>query len=108
MQTQHRLIYLTLKMLDDASETVAVSSDQHPLSLFDLWDNLFVPVRQSPGDGVLKTLTGGKLVLRQVGITSVLEQKTDTVNVVTWVHTSKKERDDVPLSSWAVTLLMVW
>lgn len=54
--TRHRLIcfrYLTLEMLDDASETVAMGSNQHPLSLFDLRDNLLIPVRQSPGDSVL-------------------------------------------------------
>lgn len=66
---------LTLEMLDDAPETVAMGSNQHPLPVFDLWDDLFVPERQRPGDGVLETLAAGKLILRQVGITPVLQQK---------------------------------
>lgn len=74
---------LTLKMLDDAPETVAMGSNQHPLSLFDLWNDLFVPEGQSPGNGVLETLTAGKLVLCQVGITPVLQQKRElTLSIV--------------------------
>ena len=73
---------LTLKVLDDASETVAMGSNQHPLSFFDLRNDLFVPERQSPGDGVLETLTAGKLVLCQVGVTAVLQQKKNVVNCV--------------------------
>lgn len=66
---------LTFEMLDNAPETVTMSSNQHPFSIFDLGDNLFIPEGQSPGDGVLETLTAGELVLRQVGITPVLQQK---------------------------------
>ncbi len=66
---------LTLEVLDNAPETVAMGSDQHPLSLFDLRNDLFVPEGQCSGDGVLETLTAGKLVLRQVGITPVLQRK---------------------------------
>lgn len=76
--------FLTLEMLDDASETVAMSSNQHPLSVFDLWNNLFIPERQCPGDGVLQTLTGGQLVLRQVGVTPVLQQETQSVLSHVW------------------------
>jgi len=107
---------LTLEMLDDAPETVAVGSDQHPLSLFDLWNDLFVPEGQSPGDGVLEALATGKLVLRQVGITAVLQ--TEEINGVSYIlavwlyhrvkHTSafggKKEK----IFSCGVTLLMLW
>lgn len=66
---------LTLEMLDNAPETVAMGSNQHPFSLFDLWNDFVVPERQRPGDGVLETLTGWKLVIREVSITPVLEQK---------------------------------
>lgn len=71
-------------MLDDASETVAVGSNQHPLSLFDLWNDFFVPEGQSPGDGVLEALTAGKLVLCQVGVTPVLRQKMESMLSVTF------------------------
>lgn len=62
-------------MLHDASETVAVGSNQHPLSLFDLGNDLLIPEGQRPGDGVFQTLTAGELVLGQVGITAVLQRK---------------------------------
>ncbi len=62
-------------MLDDAPQTVAMGSNQHPLSLHDLWNDLIVPEGQRSGDGVLETLTAGKLVLGQVSITPVLQQK---------------------------------
>lgn len=64
---------LTLQMLHDASETVAMGSDQHPLSLLDLRNNLFVPERQRPGDGVLEALTAGELLLAQLAVTPILE-----------------------------------
>lgn len=68
-------------MLHDASETVAVGSNQHPLSLFDLGNDLLIPKGQRPGDGVLQTLTAGELVLGQVGITAVLQRKLFAINV---------------------------
>lgn len=66
---------LTFEMLHDASKAVAVGSDQHPLSLFDLRNNLLIPEGQRSGDGVLQTLTAGELVLSQVGIAAVLQRK---------------------------------
>lgn len=67
-------------MLHDTPETVAMGSNQHPLSIQDLWNDLIVPEGQCPGDGVLETLTGGELVLGQVSITPVLEGKVNFVN----------------------------
>lgn len=63
---------LTLQVLDDAPETVAVGGDEHPLALFDLRDDLVVPEGQSAGDRVLQALARRELVLRQVGIATVL------------------------------------
>lgn len=54
---------LTLKMLDNATETVAMGSNQHPLSVFDLWNNLIVPEGQCSSNGVLQALTGWKLIV---------------------------------------------
>lgn len=68
-------------MLHDASETVAVGSNQHPLSLFDLGNDLLIPEGQRPGDGVLQTLTAGELVLGQVSVTAVLQRKVFAINV---------------------------
>lgn len=62
-------------MLHDASQAVAVGSDQHPLPLFDLRNNLLIPEGQRSGDGVLQTLTAGELVLSQVSIAPVLQSK---------------------------------
>lgn len=68
-------LLLTLQVLDNATETVAMGSNQHPLSFFDLWHDLLVPERKCPSNGVLKTLTARELVLCQVSITSVLQGK---------------------------------
>lgn len=65
---------LTLKVLHDASQAVAVGSNQHPLSLFDLRNNLLIPEGQRSGDGVLQALTAGELVLSQVSIAAVLQR----------------------------------
>lgn len=67
------VLSLTLEMLDDAPQTVSMGSNQHPLSLFDLRNNLFVPEGKCPGDGVLETLAAGKLILGEVGVTPVLQ-----------------------------------
>lgn len=67
-------------MLHDASKAVAVGSDQHPLSLFDLRNNLLIPEGQRSSDGVLQTLTAGELVLSQVGIAAVLQRKVASVS----------------------------
>lgn len=67
----------TLEVLDDAPEAVAMGSNKHPLPLLDLWDDLFVPEGQSPGDGVLEALAGRQLVLRQVRVTPVLQRTTN-------------------------------
>ena len=48
-------------MLDDATETVAVGSDDHVLAGLDLGGDDVVPVGQGAGDGVLQGLTGGQL-----------------------------------------------
>lgn len=61
-------------MLDNAPETVAMGSNQHPLSLLDLWNYLFIPERKCPGNSVLKTLAAGELVLCQVTIPPVLQE----------------------------------
>lgn len=74
---------LTLQMLHDASETVTMGSNQHPLSLLDLWNNLFIPERQCPSDGILEALTAGELVLGQVAITAILEAN---INVTKSTH----------------------
>lgn len=66
---------LTLEVLHDAPQTVSMSSDQDPLSLLDLRYNLFVPERESPGNGVLKAFTAGELVLCQISVTPILSQK---------------------------------
>jgi len=60
-------------MLDDPSETVAMGSDQNPLALLDLGDDLFVPEGQSASDGVLEALAGGELVLRHITIATILQ-----------------------------------
>lgn len=69
-----QFLLLTLKMLDNAPEAIAMGSDKNPLALFDLGHNLVVPVGQCPGDGILQALTGRKLLLRQVAITTVLKK----------------------------------
>lgn len=53
-------------MLDDATETVAVGSNDDVLSGLDFRDNDFVPERQGAGNGVLQRLTGGELTWLQV------------------------------------------
>lgn len=68
-------------MLHNASETVAVGGNQHPLSFFNLGNDLLIPEGQRPGDGVLQTLTAGELVLGQVGVTAVLQRKVFAINV---------------------------
>lgn len=77
---------LTLQMLHDASETVTVGSNQHPLSLLDLWNDLFIPEWQCPSDGVFEALAGGELVLGQVGVTAILEA---AANVTKGTHCDK-------------------
>ena len=52
-------------MLDDATETVAVGSDNHVLAGLDLGSDDVVPVGQGAGDGVLQGLTGGQLAWLQ-------------------------------------------
>lgn len=93
---------LTLQVLDDAPETVAMGSNQHPLSLFDLWNDLFVPEGQCPGDGVLETLTAGKLFLGQVGVTPVLQRKQKCMLLV-WAHTDVRNTSEF-LKSFTVFL----
>lgn len=66
---------LTLKVLDNATETVAMGSNQHPLPFFDLWSYFIIPKRKSPSNGVFQTLTTWKLVFCQISITSVLQQR---------------------------------
>lgn len=67
------LVLLTLQVLDDPSQTVSMGGDQHPLSLLDLRSDLLVPEGQRPCNGVLKALTGWKLVVSQVCITTILQ-----------------------------------
>lgn len=67
-------LLLTLQVLDDAPETVAVGGDEHSLALFDLRGDLIVPEGQSAGDRVLQALARRQLVLSQVGIATVLQE----------------------------------
>lgn len=60
---------LTLKMLDDAAETVSVGSNEHILSCLDFRDDDFIPERQRAGDGVLQRLTGGEFSKLQILVT---------------------------------------
>lgn len=53
-------------MLDDATETVAVGSDNDILSSLDFWGNDFIPEGQRAGDGVLQRLAGWQLTWLQV------------------------------------------
>lgn len=73
MHLLNKDFHFTLQMLHDATETVAMGSNQHPLSLLDLWNDLFIPKWQRPGDGVFKALAAGELVLSQISITTVLQ-----------------------------------
>lgn len=66
---------LTLEMLDDAPQAVAMSGDKDPFSFLDLGNNFLVPERKCPGNGVLETFAAGKLIPRQVTITPVLPRK---------------------------------
>lgn len=53
----------TFQVLDNAPETVAVGSDQDPLALLDLRDDLLIPEGQGAGDRVLQAFARGQLVL---------------------------------------------
>lgn len=68
-------------MLHDAPQAVSMGSDQDSLSLLDLRNNLFVPERKSPGNGVLKAFTAGELVLCQISVTPVLSENKRVGNV---------------------------
>lgn len=52
---------LTLQVLDDATETVAMGCDDDVLASFDLWNDDIVPVGQCACNGVLQALAGGQL-----------------------------------------------
>lgn len=62
-------------MLDNASETVAVGGDENPLPVLDLGHDFIVPEGQRPGNSVLQALTGRQLILRQVPIATVLQER---------------------------------
>lgn len=64
----------TLQVLNNPSQTVSMSSDEHSLPLFDLRGDLFIPEGQRPRDGVLQALAGRKLVLSQVCIATILQE----------------------------------
>lgn len=64
---------VTFQVFDDAPQAVAMGSNEDPLALLDLRGDLFVPEGQRPGNGVLQTLTGRKLVRGQVGIATILQ-----------------------------------
>lgn len=57
---------LTIQVLDDATETVAVGSNDDVLPGLDFRGDDFVPERQGAGDGVLQRLAGGELTWLQV------------------------------------------
>lgn len=78
-------VSLTFKMLYDATETVAMGSNQHPLSVFDLWNDLVVPEGQRSRNGVLQTLTGWKLIVCQVSITPILIQMRKLMLTMLWL-----------------------
>lgn len=60
-------------MLDNASETVSVGSNEHSLASLDLGDNLLIPEGQGSGDGVLEALTSRQLSGLQACIAALLE-----------------------------------
>lgn len=62
----------TLEVLYDPPQTVSMCSNEHPLSFFDFWGNLLIPVWQRPCNGVFKALAGRELVLSQVCIATIL------------------------------------
>lgn len=66
MATAVSMLTLTVQVLDDAAETVAVGGDDDVLPGFDLGGDDVVPEGQGPGDGVLQGLTGGQLTWLQV------------------------------------------
>lgn len=68
-------------MLHNTPQAVAMGSNQHPLALFDLRNNLVIPERQGTGNGVLQALAGGQLVLAQVCITAVLWKEQMTLHM---------------------------
>lgn len=65
----------TLQVFDNPPQAVSMGCDEHPLPLLDLRGDLLVPEGQRSCDGVLKALAGGKLLLSQVGIATILERE---------------------------------
>lgn len=57
---------LTIQVLDNATETVAMGSDNDVLSSLDFRADDVVPERQGAGDGVFQGLAGGELTWLQV------------------------------------------
>lgn len=64
--TRRRSHQLTVQVLDDATETVAVGSDDDVLPGLDFRGDDLVPEGQGAGDGVLQGLAGGQLTWLQV------------------------------------------
>lgn len=64
---------LTIQVLDDATETVAVGSDDDVFSSFDFRGDDVVPEGQRAGDGVLQGLAGWELTWLQVLVAPGLE-----------------------------------
>lgn len=62
----------TIQMFNNPPETVSMSSDEHPLPLFDLRGDLLVPEGQRPSNGVLQALAGRELVLGQICVATIL------------------------------------
>lgn len=60
-------------MLDDATEAVAMGSDDNVLSRLNFRGDDIIPERQGAGDGVFQWLTGGELTRFQILVTPGLE-----------------------------------
>lgn len=66
LQKKNLFMKLTIQVLDNATETVAVGSDNDVLSRLDFRADDFVPEGQGAGDGVFQGLAGGQLTWLQV------------------------------------------
>lgn len=62
-------------MLNNATETIAMGSNDHPLAFLDLWNNFLIPEGQSPSNCVFQALTGRQLVFSEISIAAILERK---------------------------------
>lgn len=59
-------------MLNDATETIAMGSNEHSLAFLNLWNNFLIPEGQSPSNGIFQALTGRQLIFSEVSIAAIL------------------------------------